>query len=343
MLRSLLRICSRSLVAWGLCAFSFIDAHERDLVAPMAEAVNAYLESLDPNQLARAQFSFDSDVRSDWHYVPKERKGLAWAAMSPEQKHLSKQAFVIAFSESGHTKAKGVISSERILWEQSDESEYRNPENYFVSVFGTPGGNQSWGLAIEGHHLSVNITVVDGTEIFVTPSFFGSNPDLHDRGPFEGKRPLAAEADQAITLLSMMDAAQASQARISKKSIKEILTRAKPRVKALENSGVAAADMTEPQREQLRALILEYVGRYRAPIADDDMQKIDAAGFDKIFFSYAGAMEGGKPMYYRVQGPTFLLEYANVQNKGNHSHSVWRDFENDFGYDALKHHIEEAH
>lgn len=318
-------------------------AHESDLVAPMAEAVNAYLASLDEAQLKQTQYPLASELRNDWDYVPRERKGLPWAAMTPEQKHLSKQAFVIAFSESGHTKAKGVISSELILWERAGESEYRNPENYFVTVFGKPSKTESWGLAIEGHHLSVNITVVDGYEVFVTPSFFGSNPDVHDSGPFAGKRPLAAEADQALKLMSLLNEAQTAQATFSKKTLKEIITRSKPKVEPLKKVGLYAADMNEAQRQQLLVLIKEYLGRYRAPIADDDLAKIKTAGFEKIQFAWAGSTEQGKPMYYRVQGPTFILEYANVQNKGNHSHSVWRDFENDFGYDALKQHIETEH
>lgn len=318
-------------------------AHESDLVAPMAEAVNAYLESLDEGQLKQSQFPFDSADRSDWHYVPKERKGLSWAAMTAEQLHLSKQVFVIAFSESGHAKAKGVIAGENILWEKSDHSEFRNPKKYFVSVFGTPTTTGSWGVAIEGHHLSVNITVVDGHEVFVTPSFFGANPDVHDQGPLKGSRPLAGEADQALKLVSMLDEAQFAQAKFSDKPLKEIITQADRKVVPLAEVGLSAAKMNEAQRSQLLVLIREYVGRYRAPIAEDDMVKIESAGIEKIHLGWAGSTTLGERMYYRVQGPTFLLEYANVQNKGNHAHAVWRDFENDFGYDALKQHIAHEH
>ncbi|HAV14440.1 MAG TPA: hypothetical protein DCX06_13260, partial [Opitutae bacterium] len=318
-------------------------AHESDLIEPMAAAVTAYLDSLDGAQLKQTRVPFTSQQRSDWHYVPKQRKGLPWAAMTPEQKHLSKQVFVIVFSESGHDKAKGVIGAEHVLWERSGRSKYRNPENYFITVFGEPSTTKSWGVAIEGHHLSINLTVVDGHEVFVTPSFMGSNPDRYTHNESMQKRPLAAEADQALKLIAMLNTEQLSKAKISEDPIREIITRGDRKVAAFAPSGLLAAEMTREQVDQLRVLILEYVARYKTLIADDDMGKIDAAGFEKITFTWAGSKEQSKPMYYRVQGPTFLLEYANVQNEGNHSHSVWRDFENDFGYDALKRHIEESH
>ncbi|MGC6424131.1 MAG: DUF3500 domain-containing protein [Lentimonas sp.] len=334
---------AQSLLALVFMGASLASAHERELVKPLADAVRAYLESLDDEQLNKTQFSFDSKQRADWHYVPRERKGLPWAAMTPEQKLLSKQPFVLAFSELGHEKAKGVIMAETVLWEADGRSEYRNPENYFVTIFGQPSEAGSWGFAIEGHHLSVNITIVEGERIYVTPSFFGSNPDRFRHKELGEKRPLAGEADQALKLIEMFDEAQQAVANISDKPLKEIVTRADRIVAPLEATGLLASKMTKAQQAQLRVLITEYIGRYRAPIADDDMQKIDEAGFEKVSFLWAGAGVPGKPLYYRVQGPTFLLEYANVQNGGNHSHTVWRDFKNDFGYDALRAHLEAEH
>ncbi len=320
-----------------------VSAHESDLISPMVDAVNAYLASLDESQLKQAQYPFESRQRGDWHYVPKGRKGLAWGEMTSEQKHLSKQVFVIAFSDSGHTKAKGVVAGEQILWEQSGHHEMRNPKKYYVTIFGAPSLTNSWGISVEGHHLSINITVIDGHEIFVTPSFMGANPNRHEEGPFKGSRPLAGEADQALKLVAMFDAEQLSQAKLSDELPREIITGADRKVEALAQTGLSARNMTAEQREQLHTLIFEYVGRYRKPIALDDMQKIEASGFGEIYFTWAGSTKADQPMYYRVQGPTFLLEYVNIQNKANHAHAVWRDFENDFGYDALRVHVEEAH
>ena len=198
-------------------------------------------------------------------------------------------------------------------------------------------------MRIEGHHLSINVTVVDGHEVFVTPSFFGANPNVHEEGPFASERPLAGEADQALKLISLLNQAQLAEVIFSEKPPKEIITGADRKVAALVEVGLSAAVMSEAQRQQLLRLIREYVGRYRGPIAQDDMAKILSAGIENIRFGWAGSTLLGQPMYYRVQGPTFLLEYINVQDQGDHAHTVWRDFENDFGYDAFRQHLADEH
>ena len=93
----------------------------------------------------------------------------------------------------------------------------------------------------------------------------------------------------------------------------------------------------------LKAVMQEYILRHRAEVVDRDFAQIEKAGLDKIVFAWAGGLEVGEPHYYRIQGPTFLLEYDNTQNNANHAHAVWRNFENDFGDDLLKRHYQAAH
>jgi hypothetical protein len=78
-------------------------------------------------------------------------------------------------------------------------------------------------------------------------------------------------------------------------------------------------------------------------IAAARMGKLRSAGFNNIYFAWAGGFEHGLPHYYRIQGPTFLIEYDNIQNNANHIHSVWRDFSGDFGADLLAEHYQGAH
>jgi len=106
--------------------------------------------------------------------------------------------------------------------------------------------------------------------------------------------------------------------------------------------GLAASKMTKTQTELLWAVIREYVYRYRSELANQDLKKMEAAGRDKIHFAWAGSVEPKEGHYYRVQGPTFLLEYDNTQNNANHIHAVWRDFEGDFGEDLLRKHYEQV-
>ncbi|MEM1221379.1 MAG: DUF3500 domain-containing protein [Verrucomicrobiota bacterium] len=312
-------------------------------VLELVDAANAFLESLDETQRNKAHLGFKPSIREDWHYIPKPRKGLAWRVMKPEQKILSQKIFEAALSDSGNAKKEGVITLEKILWERSNYSDHRHPGDYYVSIFGHPGENTTWAASLEGHHLSINLTVVEGHEVFVTPSFFGADPDRVEIGNHSGLQPLEGEAQQARKLFQMLDPAQRKQAIMKNRTPKEIATRAKRKVHPLPKVGLAVADMTDAQKTQVHHLLSEYIDRYRAPFAKKDWAKIKAAKIDAIYFAWTGSQRPGEPMYYRLQGPTFLIEYVNVQNGGNHAHTVWRDFENDFGRDFLAEHIRSAH
>jgi Protein of unknown function (DUF3500) len=216
----------------------------------------------------------------------------------------------------------------------------RDPEMYYLTVFGTPG--QKWGWRVEGHHLSVNFTLAGDKEIADTPSFLGANPAEVRKGPRQGLRILAAEEDLARKLVKSFDEGQRQTAIMSVTAPKDIVTAAERKVKPLESVGLSFAKMNREQRGVLLKVIQEYVRRVRSEVADKDLEKIRKAGHDKIQFAWAGGMELGQAHYYRVQGPTFLLEYDNTQNDANHVHAVWRDFENDFGEDLLRRHYEQV-
>ena len=96
---------------------------------------------------------------------------------------------------------------------------------------------------------------------------------------------------------------------------------------------------TANQRDLLTKLVDVYVSDMTADVAAERMDRLRKAGLDKIAFAWAGELEVGKRHYYRVQGPTFLIEYDNTQNDANHIHSVWRDFNGDFGEDLLREHV----
>jgi hypothetical protein len=316
-----------------------VTADEHAAAKALASAGQDFLSVLDVEQKKSAVLSFSTSARADWHFFPRRhRKGLSLVEMTGAQQAAYWSFLETLLSESGTTKAKGVIAAEATLWEQSNRGDLRDPKKYFAVFFGEPSVDGNWGASFEGHHLSINLTVVGGVEVYVTPSFFGANPD---ESP-EGVRPLAGELDRALVLLKSLDAGQRQKA-IGSGMLREIVTGAKQRVSPLDFDGLPASSMTEAQQDALKNLIEEYLGRYREPFAKDDLQKIHEAGFDKIHFLWVGGDARGEAIYYRVQGPTFILEYANTQNGANHSHTVWRDFENDFGYDALKHHLEAEH
>lgn len=307
----------------------------------MADAAKNLLAALTPEQRAKATFEFQSSERVNWHFVPQPRQGLPLAEMSAAQKHLAHVLLSSALSHRGYFKAATIMSLEQILFDLENRAAHRNPELYYVSLFGTPG-QDVWGVRIEGHHLSLNFTVRGDAVLATTPSFFGTNPAEVRTGPRAGLRVLAQEEDLARQLLKSLDAKQRVAAIVTNVAPKDVISGDARRATRLEPLGLSAGEMDASQRASLKALILEFIGRNRTELADADWAKIETAGWEKIFFAWAGGTEPGRGHYYRVQGASFLLEYDNTQNDANHIHAVWRDLENDFGDDLLKRHYEQS-
>jgi hypothetical protein len=310
----------------------------------MATAANKFLASLETEQKAKATFDLKDEERFNWHYIPKERKGLTFKEMSPPQRELARALLSSGMSHHGYGKATNIMNLETILadLEGAGRRFPRDPQLYHVFIFGKPDPKGTWGWRVEGHHLSVNFTIAKGEEISATPSFFGSNPAEVKNGPRKGLRILAEEEDLGRQLVKSLNEEQKKAAIFNETAPKEIITEAKRQVKPLDTTGIPASNLNKQQSEMLLKLIKEYVYRHRSDVADNDLKKIQKAGVEKIYFAWAGGVERGEGHYYRVQGPTFLLEYDNTQNNNNHIHSVWRDFENDFGEDLLRKHYQET-
>jgi hypothetical protein len=331
----------------GLClAVGNVPMLAHDAAKTMAEAATKFLSALDLEQKGKATFDWKDEERLNWHYIPKDRKGLPLKEMKPEQRKLAHALLQSALSDHGYKKAMNIISLETILHdlEGANRKFPRDPDLYYFTVFGKPGPKETWAWRVEGHHLSVNFTISKGELVACTPSFFGANPAEVRKGPRQGLRVLAEEEDLARELVKTLTAEQRKVAIFSETAPKEIITEARRRVEPLEQTGITAAKLDKDQRAMLMKLIQNYVNRYRPELAEDDLKKIKQAGIEKTSFAWAGGVEKGEGHYYRVQGPTFLMEYDNTQNNNNHIHTVWRDFKEDFGEDLLrKHYSEVAH
>jgi len=309
----------------------------------MTLAAQHFLASLTPEQRAQAEFPFQANERQNWHFIPKERKGLPLLDMQPHQKALAHALLAAGLSQQGYIRAVTIMSLEDVLriLENADPN-YRNPQKYYFSVFGEPSDAGTWGYRVEGHHLSQNFTVVNG-KIADTPSFFGANPAEVREGPRKGLRVLAAEEDLARDLLESLTPDQKKIAIITDKAYPDILTMAS-RKAALEGqpSGLSAAKMTGKQFDLLQTLLSDYAGNVPEQLAQTRLEHIKKAGTN-LYFAWAGGQERGVGHYYRIQSPTFLIEYDNTQNNANHIHSVWRDFNGDFGLDLLAMHYQQGH
>lgn len=308
----------------------------------LSEAALAFLATLPADQARRATYGVKDAERENWHFVPKERNGLALKEMTPEQREKALALLRAGLSDRGHLQVEAIMALERVLFEL-EGSARRDAGLYTVTVFGTPSPDGIWGWRFEGHHLSVNFTLVGSTHVSTTPSFFGSNPAEVRSGPKKGQRALGALEDLGRDLLNELDSSQRAVAVISDQAPKDILTSNQARVVLEAPQGVPFSRMTPAQQTRLQALVRAYVQRHRDDVAEVDLQKIAAAGWDRVYFCWAGGLEKGAPHYYRVQGPTFVIEYDNVQNGANHVHAVWRDPEADFGRDLLKEHYARDH
>ncbi|MCW1883644.1 DUF3500 domain-containing protein [Luteolibacter flavescens] len=312
-------------------------ADDLSSVAAMKSAADAFLGSLDEAKREKAVFAFDGDERENFKFTPRERTGLPLKEMSETQNAAAMKLLEAALSEKGKLKAMQIITLEGVLREMEKNPTYRDPGKYYVSIFGKPGDEKGWGWKFEGHHLALNYTVV-GDKVAVTPSFFAANPAEVREGEHKGLRVLAAEEDLAMALANVLIDGGKKDVIFSDKAPGEILTAENRKATALEPVGLLASEMSDGQKQALRELITEYVGRHRKDLAEADLAKIDKAGFDKVRFGWAGGTKRGEAWYYRVQGPTFLMEAANTQNNANHIHATWRSFEGDFGRDMLSEH-----
>jgi hypothetical protein len=309
----------------------------------ITDAAKALLAALSPEQISQIKFDLASDERFNWHFIPRERKGLTMKDMAPAQDNLAFALLGSSLSQRGFMKATTIMSLEQILLDmEQGKGPKRDPENYFFSIFGEPG-SKTWGWRFEGHHQSFNFTLSGDKIISATPNFFGSNPGEVKTGPRAGLRILGREEDLGRTLIKSLKPDLQKLAIYTNKAPSEIISSTNRPAAHITPDGVAASKLDAAQKEILWDIIKEYVFRYREDAARDELEKIHALKPDKIFFAWAGGLERGEPHYYRVQGPTFLIEYDNTQNNANHVHAVYRSFENDFGGDVLKRHYETSH
>ena len=308
-----------------------------DPASAMSTAALKFLDSLNDEQEAAVRFPFDGEDRFDWHFIPRERKGVALKTMTGSQRSAALDLVRTGLSEEGFTKAEIIRQLEQILFNQEGR-DIRDPDLYFFMVFGEPGDGNTWGWRYEGHHISQNWTIVNGTAIAATPQFFGSNPAEVRDGPRQGLRVLGSEEDQARALLGSLNESQRAAALLSKEAPSDILTRSQQRVTLLEDFGVAHRDLDMDQQAALWSIIEEYASAQPAPVAEERLASVHDAGLDGIRFAWMGGDAQGEPHYYRIQGSTFLIEYDNTQGNANHVHSVWRDFDGDFGRDLLAAH-----
>ena len=303
----------------------------------MASAATRFLASLNEEQKAKVSFAYDGPERLDWHFIPRERKGLPIKQLDGAQRALAFGLISTGVGSSGYLKVTTIMSLEAILKElEKGSGPVRDPELYFVSIFGTPGETGKWGWRIEGHHLSLNFAIEDGKILSATPMFFGSNPGEVRSGPRQGLRALADFEDRALRFIQALNDEQKKVAIVEKAAPKDIRAANTPQPPTEAAVGIAYADLKDEQKALARTLVESYAQSMPPEVSKAWIEEIRKNDPDAIKFAWMGETERSKPHAYRVQGPTFLIEYNNTQNNANHVHAVWRNMLGDFGNPAAK-------
>ena len=328
------------LFLFGGFAFAANQAAAHEVASEMNVAANLLLQTLDAEQSEAIQFKFDDKLRKDWQFIPMERKGLGMKAMKPHQRGLALALVQTGLSHHGFSTAMQVMALEQVLYEMEDGNKKRDPAKYHLFFFGKPSADATWGWRIEGHHLSVSFTIVDGKEVSVVPAFFGASPGVVKKeGTLSGLRVLAKEEDLGRQLIKNLTVDQKKVAIIPGDAPSDVINGPGREATSFKQAGLYTTDMTDAQKKMLWNLIDIYVSKVRGDLAEIERTKIKEQ-FDHVNFAWAGKIQPGEPHYYRIEGPGFTLEYDNTQNDANHVHVVWRDLTNDFGADYLKKHYE---
>ena len=315
----------------------------------MTILANAFLKSLDKNQQLKVSFPFEEEERYNFHFVPRDtRKGISINELNPSQKEAAMALMKSCLSSEGFRKATDIMQLEIVLKAiegRKEDDHYRDPGKYFFSVFGIPGNKTIWGWRIEGHHVAFNFSASNNILVATTPGFMGSNPAVVQSGPQKGKQILAEETDKGFALLHSFSQGQLKDLMMDTIAPPDIFTFDSRKALFEHSSGIAWPAMNSIQQQNLLQLIGVYVHRYTKLFADTMMKEIQDAGLENLRFAWAGSTQPGigHPHYYRVQGPTLIIEYDNTQNNANHVHAVIRDLKHDFGGDELFEHYKAGH
>ncbi|HEX4852258.1 MAG TPA: DUF3500 domain-containing protein [Puia sp.] len=315
----------------------------------ISEAAGKFINMLDAKQKNSVLFPFETEERYGFHYFPiDDRKGIPWDQLNNDQQSAALNLMRTCLSDSAVKKVREIMQLEillKALEQRSSNDHFRDPGKYYYTIFGLPGPKTIWGWRFEGHHVSFHFSVQDKKLVAGTPGFLGANPAVVQEGPDKGKEILKEERVMGFELLHSLSKAQLDKTIFSGSPPHDIVTSISRKASIDHPVGLKFSDMNKEQQQQLLHLISLYVHRFTKLFADNMLKEIQESGLDNLRFAWAGRTEPGpgNPHYYRIQGPTFIIEYDNTQNNGNHLHTVVRDLNHDFGGDILLSHYQSDH
>ena len=322
----------------------------------MRQAATAFVGSLMPEQRAKAVMDFNNAERFVWQEAPGVRSGVVLRELTDAQRKLAMELLRASVGEGAYRRIQMSIAREPVLstLQKTPEGQaLRHPDLFYVTVFGTPSAASPWAWTFEGHHISTHFTVA-GDRVVTTPMFLGSQPEDLRAAGLEGTASAAAakipvslagrimepEEAKGRALVQSLDAKQRQVAvfdRTEKRDADMLTGINTRRVTPLGSPGLPARQMTAQQKAMLVSLVDEYLGRFPTEVAADRHRRLlEGTALDDVHFQWSGGVQPGQAHAYIVQGPSFLIEYAqNRNNAVGHVHTLWRDFTGDFGGEIL--------
>ncbi|MEV0325759.1 DUF3500 domain-containing protein [Micromonospora echinospora] len=313
---------------------------EDPLPEQMRVAAGALLAALDGPARTRVARPFDDDARRRLEYRPRPRAGVCLADLDRAGRKATHRLLATALSPHAYAQAMAIMSLEEVLDRAEGWRRGRHSDDYWVAVFGDPARDDRWSWRVEGHHLSVSMTVVDD-QVAAAPLFLGANPAAVRHAGRTISRPLAAEEDLARALLDAMGASARAAAVVDDHAPDDIISATRPTAPGrIDPLGVPASRLGPTGRALLDQLVALYLDRLPPELAAREARRLDGG---ELHFAWAGPTGPGLRHYYRVQGEDLLIEYDNTAADGNHAHTVLRRPSADFGADLLAAHHAEAH
>ncbi|MGF1671065.1 MAG: DUF3500 domain-containing protein [Balneolaceae bacterium] len=303
-----------------------------------------FLQSLNDDQRDLAQKTFDYLFKEYWHYLPGNttpRTGLRLDSINEDQKKMVFELLRSSLSEKGYDKTRRIIDLENVLAEIEGNKDFRDPDKYFIEFFGNPETDSLWAWSFQGHHLSFHFTILNG-HTSIAPRFMGASPAMIMEGPRKGEKTLHREEDLGFELLNSLSDEQRKKAIFREHAYYDVVITNSIEVGPLRAVGIRYDALNTAQKLILMELINEYLSVMPAEISQKRIENLKQEELSDIMFGWAGATERGIGHYYRVQGASFLIEFDNTQGQANHIHSVWRDFDGDFGRDLIREHYENS-
>jgi hypothetical protein len=315
----------------------------------LAGKANAFINMLEAAQRTKALYPFDTTERYRFHYVPQDdRKGISFNELTPEQREAAIALLKTCLTDETVKKVKEIMLLDNVLKElenRKPEDHYRDPLKYFVTIFGVPAAGNIWGWRLEGHHLSFHFSASNNKLVAATPTFMGDNPAIVLSGDQKGKEVLKEETDKGFALVQNLSPEELKKALTDSIAPADIVTANNRRAMINNPAGIRYSELSAANKQRMLQLLNLYVHRYTTLFADAMLKEIQTAGLDNCWFTWIGYTDHafGKPCYYRIQGPTIIIEYDNTQNNANHIHTVVRDLKTDFGGDPLLEHYRQSH